>query len=49
MEQAFYWINKSANQGFSGSQNMMSWFYRTGAVVEKNNKKAFECVILNKL
>lgn len=45
MKQAFYWINKSANQGFSGSQNMMSWFYRTGTVVEKDDKKAFEWAV----
>lgn len=41
-EEAFHWFEKSADQGFSGSQYFLAAMYQKGQHVAQNYEKAFE-------
>lgn len=44
-QQSFHWISQAAEKGYMPAQNMMSWFYRSGTAVERNDQKAFEWAV----
>ncbi len=47
-EKAFYWVEKSAEKGFSDAQCKLGFFYFTGlSKIEQNYKKAFRYFLLS--